>query len=142
VRDSNVAALTNADSPDLRSFKANGGKMIIYEGSGDPTFPPTDRIEWYKQMNEVTGNAQSFARVFVVPHMKHCGGGPALDDIDPLTALENWREKDEIPEFIIAKDSEFFKGKSQPVCAYPNIATYIGGDKDKAESFECKPCKL
>nr|WP_314492055.1 tannase/feruloyl esterase family alpha/beta hydrolase [uncultured Chryseobacterium sp.] len=137
-----VAALTDADSPDLRSFKANGGKMVIYEGSGDPVFPPTERIKWYKEMNEVTGDAQSFARVFVVPHMAHCGGGQALDDIDPLSTLENWRERDEFPEYIIAKGSEFFKGRSQPVCAYPKIATYIGGDKDKAESYECRTCKL
>ena len=39
----------------------------------------------------------------MVPGMTHCGEGNALDDFDPLTALENWAEKGEAPATILAQ---------------------------------------
>ena len=46
-------------------------------------------------------------------------------------------EKGQAPEFMIAT-GQACPGKSQPLCAYPKIATYTGGDGNKAESFECR----
>lgn len=65
------------------------------------------------------------------------GGGPALDDFDPLTALENWCERGQASESMLAK-GKAFAGKSQPLCVYPKIATYVRGDENDANSFVCK----
>jgi len=78
------------------------------------------------------------ARLFMVPGMTHCGEGNALDDFDPLTALENWAEKGEAPASIIAQ-GRAFPGKTQPLCPYPQVATYRGeGDENSAENFNCQ----
>ena len=76
----------------------------------------------------------------MVPGMAHCGGGAALDDFDPLTALEQWTDKGVAPEQLIAKGT--LPGQSQPrtqpVCAYPKTAHYQGGDERAAASFVCR----
>ncbi|ATO32329.1 Mono(2-hydroxyethyl) terephthalate hydrolase [Dickeya dianthicola] len=134
----NTRGLTDADSPVLSTFRANGGRMVIFEGTADPFFSAFDQRDWYQDMDRFMGNAQEFARLFTVPGLAHCSGGNALDDFDPLTTLENWREKGEVPDFMLAKGSKVFAGKTQPVCAYPKVAMFKGGDSNKAESFECR----
>jgi len=133
-----IRALTDADSTDLSTFRANGGRMVIFEGTADPFFSAFDQRDWYQEMDHVMGDAHEFARLFTVPGLAHCSGGNALDDFDPLTTLENWREKGEVPDFMLAKGSTNFAGKTQPVCAYPKVAMFKGGDSNKAESFECR----
>ena len=72
--------------------------------------------------------------------MNHCGGGPAMENFDALTALEKWTEDGVAPDYIIGKAGKEYpdQNKEQPLCPYPKVATYIGGDKNKASSFECK----
>ena len=132
-----IGGINDADATDLSTFKARGGKMIVFEGVSDPVFSAHDLRDWYLQLQRDTADARDAVRLFNIPGMTHCGGGPALDNFDPLTALENWREKGQAPEFMIAT-GQAFPGKSQPLCAYPKIATYTGGDGNKAESFECR----
>ena len=133
----NTRGLNDGDSPNLKTFKANGGRMIIFDGASDPIFSAFDQRDWYRAMHETTGDAQSFARLFIVPGMTHCGGGRSLDDFDPLTALEQWREEGRAPAHLLAK-GKAFPGKSQPICAYPTVTTYMGGDLNRAESYACK----
>jgi len=133
----NTRGLNDGDSPNLKTFKANGGRMIIFDGVSDPIFSAFDQRDWYRAMHETTGDAQSFARLFIVPGMTHCGGGRSLDDFDPLTALEQWREEGRAPAHLLAK-GKAFPGKSQPICAYPTVTTYMGGDLNRAESYACK----
>lgn len=132
-----IGALNNADATNLTTFQARGGKMVVFEGVSDPVFSAHDLRDWYKQLLQDTWNARNTVRLFNVPGMTHCGGGSALDDFDPLTALENWREKGRTPEFMVAQ-GKAFPGKTQPVCAYPAVATYKGGDVNSAASFECR----
>ena len=76
----------------------------------------------------------------MVPGMNHCGGGPAMENFDALTALEKWTEDGVAPDYIIGKAGKEYpdQNKEQPLCPYPKVATYVGGDKNKASSFECK----
>jgi len=79
-----------------------------------------------------------WVRYFEVPGMNHCGGGPALEDFDPLTALVEWTEKDQAPEHMVATGKSF-AGLSRPVCAYPTFPHYRGtGSQANAANFECK----
>jgi hypothetical protein len=77
----------------------------------------------------------------MIPGMDHCsilpGKGP--DQIDVLTALENWVEKGVAPNEMIA--SQFDKGgklvRTRPVYPYPEEAAYTGsGDVNQASSFK------
>ena len=140
VKTNQVGGVNDADKTELSTFKARGGKMIIYEGVSDPVFSANDLRDWYKKLVNDMGNVDNFTRVFMVPGMNHCGGGPAMENFDPLTALEEWTEFGKAPDSIIAKAGKEYpdKNKEQPLCPYPKVATYVGGDKNKASSFRCK----
>lgn len=129
--------INDATDTDMSAFKNNGGKFIIVTGISDPVFSAKDQRDWFTAMQRDTPYAQGFSRMFMVPGMTHCGGGKAFDDFDPLTALENWHDNGQAPEFLTAKGKSF-PDRSMPLCAYPKTAVYKGGDEKKAESFVCE----
>ena len=69
--------------------------------------------------------------------MHHGGGGPGLTEFDALTALENWVEKGQAPENLIAsRSASGVVERSRPVFPYPVLARYSGkGDPKQADSF-------
>ena len=82
---------------------------------------------------------QNFFRLFMVPGMGHCSGGPGPDRFNALSALENWVENGIAPESLRASKIEDGEvTRSRPLCAYPEVATYSGqGSTDEAENFYC-----
>jgi Tannase and feruloyl esterase len=87
------------------------------------------------------GKASDFVRLFAIPGMNHCAGGPATDRFDAFTALVNWVEKKTAPEKIIASagpDSPW-PNRTRPLCPYPSFAKYKGaGSIEDAADFVCK----
>lgn len=136
-----TARINDAVSTDLSTFAARGGKLIIYEGLSDPVFSADDIIDYYRQLERDNGSAEkaaSFARLFLIPGMTHCGGGPATDQFDALTALEKWVEQGQAPKSIVAKGAAF-PGRTRPLCPYPQYAAYNGsGDSQDTRNFTCK----
>ena len=132
-----TAAINDAISTKLDSFRANGGKLIIVTGVSDPVFSAMDQRDWYKKLVETNADADEFARFFALPGMNHCGGGNGIDDVDPLSALEAWREQGTAPSSLLGKSTSR-AGKQIPICAYPKVAIYVGGDENSASSFECR----
>ena len=128
----------NADSTDWSGYRAHGGKLLLYTGMSDPVFSALDLIRYYKQVVSANGGQkQEFARLFLVPGMNHCSGGPALDDFDALGAIQRWVESGVAPESMLSTGTAF-PGRSRPLCAYPRYAMYDGhGSPEKAESFHC-----
>ena len=131
-----TAAINDADSTMLSSFSAQGGKLILYQGASDPVFSALDIEAWYDHLHAADHDSAAYARLFLVPGMNHCGGGPSTDQFDPLIALENWVEKHKVPTRIIATGTSF-KGETRPLCVYPAYAHYAGGDPTQASSFQC-----
>jgi len=86
-----------ANSTDLSRFRARHEKLVIVHGVSDPIFSVNDTIHWYEQLNQVNqGRAAEFVRMFAVPGMNHCGGGPATDQFDAFAALaptRSWRRR-------------------------------------------------
>ena len=81
-----------------------------------------------------------FFRLFMVPGMGHCRGGPGPDRFDALTALEQWVEQGVAPERIIASkvNDEEEVLRTRPLCAYPKVAEWSGeGSTDHAANFTC-----
>lgn len=133
--------LVEPASTNLSTFALNGGKLIFFHGDSDPWFSPLDTLRYYKSLAATNGGAEQVAtwsRIFLVPGMAHCGGGPSLDHFDMLTALVNWVEKGKAPELVIAT-GKAFPGRSRPLCAYPKHAQYTGtGDTQDARNFRCE----
>ena len=135
-----TAEINDATDTQLSTFAAKGGKLIIYEGVSDPVFSANDIISYYQRLEADNGGeaAQGFARLFLIPGMTHCGGGPSTDEFDALTALENWAEKGSAPERIVAH-GKAFPGRTRPLCAFPKYAAYDAGkNPEDADSFTCK----
>ena len=84
---------------------------------------------------------QDYARLFMVPGMYHCLGGPGPNVFDTITPLINWVEKGVAPETIIATkfpDKPSDVVMTRPLCVFPKIAKYNGsGNTNIAANFTC-----
>lgn len=157
IADDKMSQRLNATNPDLSAFKKRGGKLILYHGWSDAAIPATNTIDYYRSVMSKMGAADTnqFVRLFMVPGMQHCGGGPgpnsfgqaAVGDGDPqhnvAAALEQWVEHGAAPEQIVATK---YKGatpasgvlRTRPLCAYPNVARWNGsGSTGDAANFTC-----
>jgi len=130
--------IIDAEAVDLSTF-AGRGKLLLYHGLSDQGLSPLDTLDWYERLQTPTGSVvKDWARLFLIPGMTHCAGGPATDQFDTLTAIVAWVEHGAAPERIIAR-GDSFPGQTRPLCASPNIARYVGGDPHNADSFRCQP---
>ncbi|MDO7835624.1 tannase/feruloyl esterase family alpha/beta hydrolase [Sphingobium sp. HBC34] len=133
--------MLSARSPDIDAFRAAGGKLIVPHGAADPVFSLNDTLQWYREMDaRYHGAAADSARVFPVPGMNHCEGGPATDRHDAFAALVAWVEQGRAPDRLhgVASAASPWPGRTRPICKYPQYARYKGrGDIEKEESFQC-----
>ena len=143
----------------LFPFKWHGGKMIMYDSVNDGIFSAVDLISYYNTLNLVMGgHADDFARLFMIPNMAHCGGGPATDSFNGnlLTAITSWVENGIAPDKIIAANTNttspfpsgppfdprvaqnFPTAGTRPLCAFPKQTRYRGtGATNDASNFVC-----
>ena len=126
----------------FRSFKASGGKLLMYTGLADPVVPPQDTVSYYEAVTKTMGGSaetRAFFRFFPVPGMGHCSGGPGPATFDMLGALEAWVEGGRAPDRIIASHATDGKiDATRPLCAYPRVSRYTGrGSANEADSYVC-----
>ena len=50
-----------------------------------------------RDRDRALSETREFFRLFMVPGMGHCTGGPGSNRLDPLTALERWVADDVAP---------------------------------------------
>jgi feruloyl esterase len=127
----------DAVDPDLRAFEAHGGKLLLYAGWQDNGITPENTVLYYETVREEMGSAQDdWLRLFLVPGMLHCRGGPGPNTFDSISALEQWREQEVAPAHLMGTNPQ--SGLTRPICAYPQYAKYDGsGDLDDAANFAC-----
>jgi hypothetical protein len=162
--DAKAGPVLNATNPDLRSFRANGGKLIQYHGWGDAAITAFSSIDYYENVRTFLDRfpdprgekaaIDDFYRLFLVPGMGHCSGGIGPNSFgngflssrtdaehDLLSALEAWVEQDAAPDRFVGtgtavKDST--ATLTRPLCPYPQTARYLGrGNSNDANNFEC-----
>jgi feruloyl esterase len=161
IADAKVGALLNATNPDLKAFKAHGGKLLQYHGWYDGSPAPMHSVNYYKEVLRAMGGAQKvddFYRLFMVPGMMHCGLGPGPNSFgnmldtshygdpqqDIFAALRTWVENGKAPASIIATKYTADSPTqpvimTRPLCPYPQHATWDGkGSTQQASSFSCK----
>ena len=147
--ESAMSFMTPPNPTQLTTLKQHGGKLIVYHGTADPVFSPNDTMAWYEALGAADASAASYARLFLVPGMNHCSGGPATDRFNMLTALEDWVEKGTAPDSVVAgvnpADPDVVAAgwpatRTRPLCAYPKQARLKAGatDIESAASFQCE----
>ena len=127
IADDKIGRTVNATDPDLRRFKASGGKLVLYHGWSDPGIPGLVSTDYYEAVVSIMGSptADQFIRLYMAPGMQHCYGGPGpnfFGQFDPSAlggnpeqisipmdpehnisrALEQWVEQGVAPDAIIA----------------------------------------
>jgi len=138
------ASMYFTEATDLSPFKRRGGKLMVYHGGADSSVSLNDTLRWYESVaRQMGGSAQDFARMYVVPGMNHCRGGPATDSFDMLPQLVQWVEAGTAPDSVLAKASNpgYFNvsARSRPLCPHPQQARYKGaGDINDASNFRCE----
>ena len=141
---------------DLREFRAQGGKILMYQGWNDFPLRPERAIDYLAALDEATGSLEQtaeFFRLFMVPGMVHCAGGPGPWQADYVEAIVKWTEQGEAPERIVAthpveatpmahlnpsKPPAASREFTRPLCVYPKLGLYQGeGNPDDESSFRC-----
>jgi Tannase and feruloyl esterase len=130
----------DATSFDLRSFKAQGGKILMWHGLADGAVMATSSIGYFEGVRKFMGGRdkiEDFFRLFLVPGVHHGGGGPGLTEFDSISALEDWVEKGQAPDKLIAgRMNNGQVERTRPIYPYPVMARYSGaGNAKTAESF-------
>ena len=137
-----MSRILNATNADLSRFHQLGGKLLMYHGWSDSAVPPGRTIEYYRKVRKHLGaqNTSTTVRLFMVPGMLHCGGGPGPSYVDYLTVLEQWVEEGVVPVSMEARhdDNKGIPDRTRPLCPYPMVARYNGsGSINKAANFTC-----
>jgi feruloyl esterase len=141
--------------PDLEAFAESDGKLIIYHGWSDESLQPAHTLAYWEAALKRNGGAEglgSFARLYLLPGVLHCGGGTAAGDVDYLTALERWVEQGEAPDMLVAARTKAsvpvtvrqprfpLAGEilaRRPIFPYPAVARFRGtGDPLDPASYE------
>ena len=118
-----MSPIIDAESPNLKAFKAHGGKLIHYHGWNDPAIPANSSIRYYEDVRRTMGDTGGFYRMYLVPGMLHCGGGAAPTNVDWLAQLDAWVTENKAPGPLTASGAA---GASQLVCPYPSVAKKTG----------------
>ncbi len=109
----------DATNPDLRAFKARGGKLILYQGWADEATYPSNPPLYYETVERLMGGraaTQDFFRLFMIPgenHIPQVGGG--AETVDYLSYLEAWVERGEAPDMVLAQKLNRFARFAGPV---------------------------
>ena len=141
VVDEKVGTIINAVNPDLSAFKARGGKLLLYHGWNDTAISPGNTINYYSSVLSKMGQKQdNWVRLFMIPGMGHCQGGPGPSQVNYMGALERWRESNIAPDQLLANHVTNNRvDMARPLCPYPQVAQYKGvGSTNDAANFVCK----
>lgn len=149
---------------DLSAFQSRNGKLIAYHGSQDDKITSFNTERFYKHLAHQTGMNSTqldvFFRFFRISGMGHCQQGPGAwafgqggtspSDMVPFTrdnnvlaAIVDWVEQGIAPDTIEGikfADDAPDSGVSfrRRHCRYPFRNTYLGGDHESLNSWQCQ----
>src|SRR5262245_3978446 len=136
-----VASILNATNPNLDAFKAKNHKLVIWHGWSDPALTALGSVKYHDQVVARDPNARDYMRMFMMPGVLHCAGGPGPDAVDWTSVIDTWVDKGQAPDRVIARKvaAGGAVSRSRPLCVYPQRAVYNGtGSIDDEKNFVCK----
>jgi pimeloyl-ACP methyl ester carboxylesterase len=146
-------AFDNIDTanPDLSAFKARGGKILTLHGTADEAIPVQGTVHYYRAVAAKMGglaSVQSFYKVYLAPGLGHNGmQGTSNPDANPpipgkmqfYDLMVAWVEKGAEPGRVEVASPAGTAGRiTQPLCPYPQKATYSSGDPKVTASYKCR----
>jgi feruloyl esterase len=137
---SRAAAVQKTLSPvdaTLIEFRSRGGKLLMYHGWADAGLSPYMSIEFINRLFSADDSARNDVRLFMMPGMFHCSGGPGPDQVNFINELDKWVESGNAPADLPVS----FRNKpgARKLCAYPAKSIFLGkGDGDAPDQFACE----
>ncbi|MBG6105331.1 hypothetical protein IW249_005745 [Micromonospora vinacea] len=127
------------DDPDLSEFARAGGKLLSWHGQADQLVPTQGTVDYRERVNRVSGGnrrVDDFYRLFLLPGVAHCGGGPGPQPTGELDALVDWVEKGQAPATLDTSSAD--GSVTRNACRYPQVARFTGhGDPKAAANYRC-----
>ncbi|KAI1802329.1 tannase and feruloyl esterase [Daldinia bambusicola] len=154
----------NTAEKDLSGFYRRGGKIISYHGRNDETVTSALSEQFFAgvqtALNLTLKDMRNFYRLFFLPGMHHCSGGPGAWSIgnaqrypydkklldskhNALIALVHWVENGIAPKTIVGTkyENDVIGGNiiaQRKYCPYPLASRWDGtNDISLATSWEC-----
>lgn len=154
----------NTHETDLSAFRARGGKIIAYHGRADQTVTSSLSSRYFTNVQATLGasldDMHTFYRLFYVPGMHHCYGGPGAwslgqrSPLDPrqnqtehnvLLSLVEWVERGREPNWLVGTKYAGDRGEASGVvegqrrhCVYPNVSRWNrDGATQSVASWDC-----
>jgi len=125
----------------IARYLKKGKKLILWHGWDDTLVPPYDTLRAFDVIGKAAGSAEKNVRLYMLPGVQHCSGGPGADTMDFLGAITNWVEGGTPPDDSLAA-AKIVNGVTtftRPLCAYPKTWVYSGiGDPRDARNFFCR----
>jgi feruloyl esterase len=159
VVDQRIGRTLNATDPDLSAFHRRGGKLILFHGWNDPALSAHETVDYFQAMRSRMGSAtDTFARLYMIPGLQHCQGGPGATytgghtvpfgdaEHDLSAALERWVETSVAPGAIVATQmpnrarlgDPLPPGPRRLICPHPQVAEFSGtGSPDDPAGWAC-----
>jgi len=137
-----VSALMDSTNPDLSAFHARGGKLIMLENLADYAQSPYAGIQYYQSVVARMGpsTVEGFFKLYTAPGVDHVGAG-APANTDMLSVLTGWVERGAVPAGLQLVEQAlappFAAVRARPLCEWPLVPRYQGGDAAAASSFTC-----
>jgi hypothetical protein len=133
-----------ADDPDLSRFKRLNRKLLTWHGLADECITMRGTRLYYDRVVALDSSAKDYFRHFEAPGVNHCGAeAGAYYPLRALEALTRWVEGGIAPDVligyqlpnatVIAADPD----ATRPICSYPSVLRYYGGDEGAYGSFGC-----
>ena len=154
-----IGPVLDPDSPDLSAFRARGGKLLVYHGWGDQMVPAETSTDYHAAVLAKLGGpgkVDGFFRLFMVPGMAHCVGGPGASELlhttdvsvvpqkpgrDVLETMRRWVEQHNAPDALVTtrSDESGHIEQTRLVCPEPHRARYLGrGNPRDASNWTCR----
>ena len=138
-------ARVNASNADISPYVRRGGKLILSGGWNNAFVPAGAVVDYYTRVERAIGvrDTSRAVRLYMVPGMIECNGGPGTDTFDMLGVMRRWVENGRAPRDVIASRVEHGTiVRTRPLCPYPQVATYKGkGSTDDAANFACRAAR-
>lgn len=131
-----VESVLSAKDPNLDEFRKAGGKLLFYHGWSDAALSALATIDYVDAVYTRDPAARDDVRLFLMPGVLHCAGGPGPWMVDYLDVIDQWVSSDSAPDELVA--GFFNEDGGRSLCAYPKKSHYIGGDGRTPSSFECR----